>query len=817
MWVGIAAVSLFVWASVAQVNTQGEFLQWLDTNDGSEEQASMPNPQPRPSSAVPSSLTRKPTNRNNNSSATQQQQPQQPQQQQQPQQNNTPATQPIARTEIPSAARRTGVPTKQPATPTTQPTVQPTPSPTRAFEQPKLQYRVRSASYPDKCLTTQGKSDEDAILAPCAPAVLYSNQSFVSIPQVPQYEGDVVTPGLVQLVNGVVWAWTYPADSSFPNQVRLTDMKVYGTGQNVNFAKCISVPRMNEAPTYPVYWFPCIVNSSNVFILEPILAANYTSSPPAIPPSPGMDPEDLTSNAPYSLYPPGPQTPPPATCKPVKLSHIGRHGSRHATDMTQFMSAVSRMVSAQRVGSLTDFGEELLRRAQQVVFDVRNIQLSSLTPQGQEEVYNYSLRMVRNFPEIFQNAPNSSIIADSTDLDRTLSSRKQSFYAMRDGGVSLSALVSTFAPSVCTTEYNTLRMWEGCRELYIYLADDVNFIPASELKSKNMGDAAVDFYNMVFTQGWESAKGVASNGRVLDRIQFLDDLWRYICAIEAAVNSSHITSPIGVCGLLPKKTGQLLAYNEDVVSYRSYGRYTPTATTFASSCLLHREVQTDFEDYMQGKKHARAHLRFTHREAILPFLSAMNIYTRDPYFLQDVDWTDREFKTTDVRMASNIQFILYECDNPSSSNKTYYLKMLLNEVEVLIPGCGSVYCPWDRYMEIAATGCTPDQFKALCNGLIVFCGNAREIALSQQRNPNDVLAGPPPVPYGSSPFDMQGIFGDRRNPMGDRNKSGRSTSDSKAPAPPAAAAQPANNMAQPKATGKRLKASHDESRNIGAS
>lgn len=649
-------------------------------------------------------------------------------------------------------------PTKMPSTLT--PTAEPTP-----VIQPRLQYRVRSAIYPDKCLSVQGRSIEEPVLAPCRPATLFSNQSFVSITRLPRFEGDIVNPGEVQLVNGVVWTWIFPVDpSTYPNYVRLTDVKVYGTTTLLNYSKCASVPKMNDAAIYPVYWFPCIVNSSNIFILEPILLADYSQSPPTSSPTPGMNATQLSDQAPYGTLPPGTQnTPPPATCQPVMMQHLGRHGSRHATDITQFMAATSLMVNAQRQTMLTPFGTELLRRAQQVVFNLRNIELSSLTPQGQQEVYNYSSRMARNFPSIFANGPrNTTIVADSTDLDRTLSSRKQALYALRDAGVNISDLVSTFAPSVCTTEYNILRAFEGCRESVLYADDGANFMPASELKVKTMANStnyALDFYNQVFVEGFEVPKNVADEGRVYDRIKFVDDLWRYVCGVGAAYNLSDVN--LGVCSLIPKEVGELLAYAEDVVNYRTYGRYTPSATTYRQSCLLHQNVHADFVDYVAGNTNKRAHLRFAHAETVMPYIQNMNLYTRDPYFLQDADWHNREFNSLHFRMASNVQKVLYKCNGGN-----YYVKMLLNEVETVIPGCNSVYCPWERYNELASGWtCNNDQFKQLCDGLIVFCGSAREIALSKQAKPNAILAGPPVVTFGSSPFDQYGPFASK-SPQG---------------------------------------------------
>jgi hypothetical protein len=278
-------------------------------------------------------------------------------------------------------------------------------------------------------------------------------------------------------------------------------------------------------------------------------------------------------------------------------------------------------------------------------------------------------------------------------------------------------------------------------------------------------------------EGFEIARSVAENGRAVDRIKFADDLWRYVCAVGAAFNRSDF--PTGLCSLIPDDIAKLLAYNEDVVNYRSYGRVTPTATTYMQSCLLHNDVQSDFEAYVSGKRNRKAHLRFAHKETMLPYLSNMNFRQRDPYFLQDVNWEKRAYNTYFARMAANIQKVLYKCGK--DNDPTYYVKMLLNEIETVIPGCETVYCPWERYKKLAADWvCDNNQFKRLCNGLIVFCGTAKEIALSKQANPTDMPAGPPPVAFGSSPFDQFGPFSANSfRPRGSGGASGGSGSEGK--------------------------------------
>jgi len=143
-----------------------------------------------------------------------------------------------------------------------------------------------------------------------------------------------------------------------------------------------------------------------------------------------------------------------------------------------------------------------------------------------------------------------------------------------------------------------------------------------------------------------------------------------------------------------------------------------------------------------------------------------------------VDWEDRDYNTLFARMAANIQKVLYKCGKENAHS--YYLKMLLNEVETIIPGCDTVYCPWETYKSIGADwGCNNNQFESLCNGLIVFCGSAREIALSKQSNPGDGLAGPPPVGFGSSPFDSFGPFAASNGKGGGKSGSASKSSSSK--------------------------------------
>lgn len=152
------------------------------------------------------------------------------------------------------------------------------------------------------------------------------------------------------------------------------------------------------------------------------------------------------------------------------------------------------------------------------------------------------------------------------------------------------------------------------------------------------------------------------------------------------------------CDLFDEETGGILEYYNDLSNYwkKSYAYHI----NYSPACLLMRDFFTVFEGVMNGTApDTKAKLRFAHAETVIPFVTMLGLYNDGHHLM--ADWTpemiaNRKFRTSEISpFAANVQAILYHCSSDSSD---WRVKFLVNEKEVLIPGCPDVYCPFDQLL-----------------------------------------------------------------------------------------------------------------------
>lgn len=93
---------------------------------------------------------------------------------------------------------------------------------------------------------------------------------------------------------------------------------------------------------------------------------------------------------------------------------------------------------------------------------------------------------------------------------------------------------------------------------------------------------------------------------------------------------------------------------------------------------------------------------FGHSSTLLSFLTAMQI-GRDALNFDDEDVLNeninRKFRTSkNVPMNANMAFVLYKCESAKSSESPYKLRAFLNEHLIKIPGCKSLDCELNDFV-----------------------------------------------------------------------------------------------------------------------
>jgi len=134
---------------------------------------------------------------------------------------------------------------------------------------------------------------------------------------------------------------------------------------------------------------------------------------------------------------------------------------------------------------------------------------------------------------------------------------------------------------------------------------------------------------------------------------------------------------------------------DDLSDYwiKGYGN----AINYQISCPLLVDFWTSIVSMMQGGIEM-SKLRFGHAETILPFAALLGLFKDDFVLHWDSNNLDsRNWRTSKISpFSSNIALVLYNCSGD------YRVKLLHNEMEVPIPGCGSIYCPVKLFQSIFA-------------------------------------------------------------------------------------------------------------------
>lgn len=163
------------------------------------------------------------------------------------------------------------------------------------------------------------------------------------------------------------------------------------------------------------------------------------------------------------------------------------------------------------------------------------------------------------------------------------------------------------------------------------------------------------------------------------------------CAYEASLNND----PNGFCSLFTDDDLDTFEYLKDLSIYwaRSHGH--PFGKHLAAQLL--QEIFVTFDglvsDMAEGEPEV-AHFLFGHAETLIPLVSLVGLHDDKVDWRHDSpkeDWLNRSFKSSDIcPFAGNFGLLLYRC------NGEFFIRALLNEREVVIPGCGDVLCPYSE-------------------------------------------------------------------------------------------------------------------------
>mmetsp|Transcript_37321 Transcript_37321/g.73393 ORF Transcript_37321/g.73393 Transcript_37321/m.73393 type:complete len:603 (-) Transcript_37321:53-1861(-) len=450
-------------------------------------------------------------------------------------------------------------------------------------------------------------------------------------------------------------------------------------------------------------------------------------------------PEHLGSYRPYWDQEGRPFTPEPPQCKAIHLEHMGRHGDRHASLKKQFTDPIRIMEYAADSGSLTPEGELLLKWAQELEESTEFIPERQLTPQGFTVAYEIGSRLVDNFPSVFlpsegNSGKNLKINLKATPTKRT--EQTMDFYVrgMIDQGVDADRM-NTETADHCSQRFISYRAFDTCKHAKDHFGNLTDFDPWMDYVVKSLDGPegpAERFHQLAFKPGFQPA------GAERAKRDWVKDWWEYVCMFQANVNGSEMGK---LCSVFTEEDGEILSYIDDLKTFLSLGRTPNFPMAEMLGCGIINEFLEGLEEAVESYTAALrnpalndqdrvvANLRFAHKESLAPVLGALWISAEDPFIYLNGDSKMRQYRGDRLlMMGCNLQFVLYACIEESSTPlygssaraPKFKVKILLNEVERVLPGCDELYCDLEKVLTILKrNSCDSELHEQMCKGQLI--------------------------------------------------------------------------------------------------
>ena len=381
----------------------------------------------------------------------------------------------------------------------------------------------------------------------------------------------------------------------------------------------------------------------------------------------------------YLAYP-GPQqhrlTPPPAGKKPFYLSHYGRHGSRYHNKYITYDIPYQIMASADSVGKLTPFGQDVLQRLKLVREDAQE-RLGELTPLGAEQHQQIAHRMVERFPEIFEGK--TTIDARSTTVVRCILSMENFLLQLIRENPKLKIHHNATHRDMYYLNQQDKRLWN----MKMDSVTKVRYEAFTKPREKNDRLMRSLFNDMDYVSQHVDA----------GKLNYF--LFKVACNIQ----STDMRNQLTLYDLFTDDEVYRNWEKENAWWYINFGGSTLNGglQPYSQRNLLRKIIQ-DADSCLKLDR-PTVQLRFGHETVVMPLTCLLNLNgyglaTDRLESLTRKEWAD--FKI--FPMGSNIQFIFYRSD-PADTDVLF--KVLLNENEASLPLKGDL-APYYRWADFKA-------------------------------------------------------------------------------------------------------------------
>lgn len=366
----------------------------------------------------------------------------------------------------------------------------------------------------------------------------------------------------------------------------------------------------------------------------------------------------ITNSAGTSMayrYTPQNYTPVPEGYTPFYINHLGRHGARNHTAEKLFPNLVSTLNQADKDGILTEKGKELKQKIDSINKYIYK-RYGDLTHVGAREHKEIAERMIKNFPELFENK-GCVVDAKSTLVPRCILSMSHFCLKLKEKNPNISLNMES-------SDYNNGYLNYYSQEYRDYYDNGHWREILKDFREKMLNPERL--LSSLF-------KGKLPS-RLKDKNHFMLDLWS-AAAIMGATDLN--------LSLYDMFTDDEIYALWQIQNLNQYLRKGPSglnnniAPTIAKP-MLKNFLETSRAAIENGT--ISANLRFAHAEGVIPFTALMGLEGADKieFDPNKVCFAWNDFKI--APMGANVQWIFYKNDQGD-----IIVKFLLNEYEVLIP------------------------------------------------------------------------------------------------------------------------------------
>lgn len=368
-------------------------------------------------------------------------------------------------------------------------------------------------------------------------------------------------------------------------------------------------------------------------------------------------------------YQPTIYTKAPKGYKPFYISHVGRHGSRYPVDSDYVRRSLRILQHSDKLGVLTDAGKHLLNCFLQLD-SLSDGMYGMLCQKGVEEHKEIGRRMVKNFPNVFDNFQRRQINVMSTAKPRCVASAANLCGALAGEASGLDISVysgNRFAEILCNEEgIGKIHSRAGkLADAYLEKKFDYN-----------------GFYERMYTSLEAAYKCNPNRRRLVDNIYA----------------NGTVAAYMGYNSLINCLSAEEYKQLAETYNNRMYFCHCNNAETGQWRIHFQDALLKDFiekaDEAIKPRSRVAADLRFSHDVGIMPFLSLIGI--KEFNYSVSFEEASKVWNSTHTMcMGTNLQMVLYK-----NKKQEVLVKFLLQEKETILPDIKAVDGPYYRWEDV---------------------------------------------------------------------------------------------------------------------